>query len=177
MTCELASWLLVTRLLQVTHHADSPQPLQRTSAVLVPRLVCSCSQSRAVNNRLRQASEPKSVLPPIELCDKSTLVSQIRASSKTRSFSDYSRHISNPARRSVIPSIMAPSRALPRRWLSCRTDVSVSSLSPTQHQRRWLTAAAGQRNPPRKTDTGKKGPLSGIRVLDMTRVLAGVGVT
>lgn len=74
---------------------------------------------------------------------------------------------------------MAPSRALSRKLLANSSLIlslrqRSEIISPLQ-QRRWLNAtASGPRNPPRKTDTDKKGPLSGIRVLDMTRVLAGV---
>ncbi|KAK5084506.1 hypothetical protein LTR05_005583 [Lithohypha guttulata] len=69
---------------------------------------------------------------------------------------------------------MAPSRASAGRFLhKASKQAHIDPFCRTRVQRRWLNAAADASLPPRKTDTERKGPLSGIRVLDMTRVLAG----
>lgn len=79
-----------------------------------------------------------------------------------------------------LPSseVMILPRAFHLGPLCCTCSQLVRAQAPQRttwlQQQRWLTAPSAPRNPPRTTDTDKKGPLSGIRVLDMTRVLAGV---
>lgn len=79
-----------------------------------------------------------------------------------------------------LRTVMVPSRAVARKVF---TSLLIQTPKCSRigivllKQRRWLNTRATPQNPPRRTDTERKGPLSGIRVLDMTRVLAGVSVT